>query len=84
MRTVVMGGPEHPYLLGTRFTVADAYLFVMLRWARQFSVSHSPRIESGSRKGSMCEQRSTKKVCSSALKCLHIVASVESCATNTS
>ena len=33
-----MGGPEHPYLLGTRFTVADAYLFVMLRWARQFSV----------------------------------------------
>lgn len=26
------------YLFGPRFTVADAYLFVMLRWARAFSV----------------------------------------------
>lgn len=26
------------YLFGPRFTVADAYLFVMLRWAQQFDV----------------------------------------------
>jgi glutathione S-transferase len=32
-------GLDHPYLLGMRFTVADAYLFVTLRWARQFGVS---------------------------------------------
>jgi glutathione S-transferase len=28
-----------PYLLGMRFTVADAYLFVMLLWAHKFGVS---------------------------------------------
>jgi glutathione S-transferase len=27
-----------PYFFGSRFTVADAYLFVTLRWARQFGV----------------------------------------------
>jgi glutathione S-transferase len=27
-----------PYLLGSRFTVPDAYLFVTLRWARQLNV----------------------------------------------
>jgi glutathione S-transferase len=30
-----LGGP---YLLGSHFTVADAYLFVTLRWASQFGV----------------------------------------------
>jgi glutathione S-transferase len=28
-----------PYLLGSHFTVADAYLFVMLRWANMFHVT---------------------------------------------
>ena len=30
------------YLFGSRFTVADAYLFVMLRWAKGFAVPLSP------------------------------------------
>jgi len=32
------------YLFGPRFTVADAYLFVMLRWAKVFGVPISPRL----------------------------------------
>jgi len=32
------------YLFGPRFTVADAYLFVMLRWARAFGVPLSARL----------------------------------------
>lgn len=32
------------YLFGPRFTVADAYLFVMLRWARSFGVRVSPHL----------------------------------------
>jgi glutathione S-transferase len=32
------------YLFGLRFTVADAYLFVMLRWAKGFGVPLSPRL----------------------------------------
>ena len=31
-------GLRELYLFGPRFTTADAYLFVMLRWARQFDV----------------------------------------------
>lgn len=31
-----------PYLFGSRFTVADAYLFVMLRWATGFGLPLSP------------------------------------------
>ena len=31
-----------PYLFGTRFTVADAYLFVNLRWAKKFGVLVPP------------------------------------------
>lgn len=37
----VMAGP---YLFGARFTVADAYLFVMLRWAMAFRVTIPPRL----------------------------------------
>ena len=33
-----------PYLFGLRFTVADAYLFVMLRWAKGFGLPLSPRL----------------------------------------
>jgi glutathione S-transferase len=32
------------YLFGRRFTVADAYLFAMLRWAKTFGVPRSPRM----------------------------------------
>jgi glutathione S-transferase len=32
------------YLFGPRFTVADAYLFVMLRWAKAFGVRVSPEL----------------------------------------
>ena len=32
------------YLFGPRLTVADAYLFVMLRWARNFAVRTSPHL----------------------------------------
>jgi glutathione S-transferase len=32
------------YLFGDRFTVADAYLFVMLRWAKAFALPLSPRL----------------------------------------
>ena len=33
-----------PYLFGPEFTVADAYLFVMLRWAAPFGVAIPPRL----------------------------------------
>ena len=33
-----------PYLLGDSFGVADAYLFVMLRWARSFGVPLSAKL----------------------------------------
>ena len=33
-----------PYLFGARFTVADSYLFVMLRWAKGFGLTLSPRL----------------------------------------
>lgn len=33
-----------PYLFGPRFTVADAYLFAMLRWAKGFGLPFSPRL----------------------------------------
>jgi glutathione S-transferase len=32
------------YLFGPRFTVADAYLFVMLRWALEFGVPVSAEL----------------------------------------
>lgn len=32
------------YLFGPHFTVADAYLFVMLRWAKGFGLPLSPRL----------------------------------------
>lgn len=34
-----------PYLLGPHFTVADAYLFVMLRWARNFGLSVPQKLD---------------------------------------
>ncbi|HET9067479.1 MAG TPA: glutathione binding-like protein [Amaricoccus sp.] len=33
------------YLFGDRFTPADAYLFVMLRWARRFGLTVPPALE---------------------------------------
>ncbi|MBO9519886.1 MAG: glutathione S-transferase N-terminal domain-containing protein [Porphyrobacter sp.] len=33
-----------PYLFGSDFTVADAYLFVMLRWAKAFRLPIPPRL----------------------------------------
>lgn len=33
-----------PYLFGSRFTVADAYLFVQLRWAKAFELPLSSRL----------------------------------------
>jgi glutathione S-transferase len=33
-----------PYLLAAHFTVADAYLFAMLRWAKGFGLPVSPRL----------------------------------------
>ena len=34
-----------PYLFGAAFTVADAYLFVMLRWARKFGLPVPARLD---------------------------------------
>jgi len=36
---ILAAGFTGPYLLGSRFTVADAYLFVMLTWTCKFGVS---------------------------------------------
>jgi len=38
---ILEDGLRELYLFGPRFTTADAYLFVMLRWARQFGVPMS-------------------------------------------
>lgn len=38
------GHIDELYLFGSRFTVADAYLFVMLRWARNFEFRISPHL----------------------------------------
>jgi len=35
---LIAGGLDELYLFGPRFTVADAYLFAMLRWARSFGI----------------------------------------------
>ena len=40
-------GSADSYLFGPRFTVADAYLFVMLRWAAAFDVRISPVLFAG-------------------------------------
>jgi glutathione S-transferase len=37
---------KDPYLFGSRFTAADAYLFVMLRWASRFGVTILPVLAS--------------------------------------
>jgi glutathione S-transferase len=37
--SLVAGHVRELYLFGPRFTVADAYLYVLLRWARRFGVS---------------------------------------------
>ena len=34
-----------PYLFGAQFTVADAYLFVMLRWAKAFGLPIPPKLQ---------------------------------------
>lgn len=36
---LIAGTVNGPYLFGSRFTVVDAYLFVILRWANQFGVT---------------------------------------------
>ncbi len=36
---ILARAPDGPYLLGSRFTVADAYLFVVLTWARKVGVT---------------------------------------------
>jgi glutathione S-transferase len=41
---VIEGQLHELYLFGPRFTVADAYLFVMLRWARMLGLSLSPQL----------------------------------------
>jgi glutathione S-transferase len=64
---------EH-YLFGLRFTVADAYLFVTLRWARQFGVEnpgHAHRVQRrdrgteprarGARRGRPAGRRRTRR-----------------------
>jgi glutathione S-transferase len=38
------GRMQGDYLFGAHFTVADAYLFVMLRWAKGFGLPLSPRL----------------------------------------
>jgi glutathione S-transferase len=37
---------SQPYLLGEEFTCADAYLFVMLRWAEKLEIGLSPVLQS--------------------------------------
>ncbi|MET3648321.1 glutathione S-transferase C-terminal domain-containing protein [Phyllobacterium ifriqiyense] len=35
---------DEPFLLGSDFSVADAFLYVMLRWARMSNMEVSPRL----------------------------------------
>lgn len=35
---------DKSYLLGDQFTIADAYAFVMLLWARKFEIAPSPKL----------------------------------------
>jgi glutathione S-transferase len=45
-RLALLGqGLAGPFLLGARFTPADAYLFVMLRWARRFGLAVPQTLE---------------------------------------
>ena len=41
---LISDGMRGPYLFGANFTVADAYLFVMLRWARGFDIATPSRL----------------------------------------
>lgn len=42
--SLLEGRIVEPYLFGSHFTVADAYLFVMLRWAKAFDVPIPSRL----------------------------------------
>ncbi|MBV9881854.1 MAG: glutathione S-transferase N-terminal domain-containing protein [Sphingomonadaceae bacterium] len=43
--TLIENDLRELYLFGPRFTTADAYLFVMLRWAREFAVPISAEMK---------------------------------------
>ena len=51
---------KHPYLMGESFTVADAYAFTILNWAKMFAIDLAPYPNVGAFMGRVAERPSAQ------------------------